>query len=151
MTGCLGPNGLRSCDIMAPLQCLLSLFPFPTLHPLCLSADGKLLQFVQFTLLQTLKHIAQFAFGSIFEARLFRVASSFFFFIILNSYKLQIICLCLYFYRILWKKNEVADYEATTFSIFYNNALYLVLLIVISFYIVKNLNPTVYPLLLSLN
>ena len=71
--------------------------------------------------------------------------------IILNSYKLHLICLCLHFCRILWKKNEVADYEATTFSIFYNNALYLVLLIVISFYIVKNLNPTVYPLLLSLN
>merc|ERR1712018_210560 len=25
--------------------------------------------------------------------------------------------------RVLWKKNEVADYEATTFSIFYNNAV----------------------------
>merc|ERR1712121_350171 len=35
--------------------------------------------------------------------------------------------------RILWKKNEVADYEATTFSIFYNNSLYLVLIIVASF------------------
>jgi len=45
--------------------------------------------------------------------------------------------------RILWKKNEVADYEATTFSIFYNNALYLVLLVVVSFYILKNLNPAV--------
>jgi len=45
--------------------------------------------------------------------------------------------------RILWKKNEVADYEATTFSIFYNNALYLVLLIVVSFYILKNMNPMV--------
>merc|ERR1712087_229252 len=45
--------------------------------------------------------------------------------------------------RILWKKNEVADYEATTFSIFYNNAHYLVLLIVVSFYILKNLNPAV--------
>merc|ERR1711894_396126 len=44
--------------------------------------------------------------------------------------------------RILWKKNEVADYEATTFSIFYNNSLYLVLLIVASFYILKNVNPT---------
>ncbi|KAG9435721.1 Translocon-associated protein subunit gamma [Apis mellifera carnica] len=31
--------------------------------------------------------------------------------------------------RILWKKNEVADYEATTFSIFYNNALFLALVI----------------------
>ncbi|KAL8620044.1 SWI/SNF and RSC complex subunit Ssr3 [Nucella lapillus] len=45
--------------------------------------------------------------------------------------------------RILWKKNEVADYEATTFSIFYNNALYLVLLIVVSFYIVKNFSAPV--------
>jgi len=43
--------------------------------------------------------------------------------------------------RVLWKKNEVADYEATTFSIFYNNALYLVLLIVSSFYVLKNFNP----------
>ncbi|RUS88710.1 hypothetical protein EGW08_003525 [Elysia chlorotica] len=43
--------------------------------------------------------------------------------------------------RVLWKKNEVADYEATTFSIFYNNALYLVLLIVASFFILKNFNP----------
>ena len=51
------------------------------------------------------------------------------------------------FCRILWKKNEVADYEATTFSIFYNNALYLVLLIVVSFYLLKNFNPNVYPFL----
>ncbi|MBZ3887992.1 Translocon-associated protein subunit gamma [Sciurus carolinensis] len=47
--------------------------------------------------------------------------------------------------RILWKKNEVADYEATTFSIFYNNTLFLVLVIVASFFILKNFNPTVYP------
>ncbi|KAK3582818.1 hypothetical protein CHS0354_035757 [Potamilus streckersoni] len=45
--------------------------------------------------------------------------------------------------RILWKKNEVADYEATTFAIFYNNALYLVLLIIASFYILKNFNPNI--------
>lgn len=44
--------------------------------------------------------------------------------------------------RILWKKNEVADYEATTFSIFYNNALYLTLLITISFFMLKSLNAT---------
>jgi len=43
--------------------------------------------------------------------------------------------------RVLWKKNEVADYEATTFSIFYNNSLYLVLLIVASFYLLKNFTP----------
>uniref|UniRef100_K7FCK1 Translocon-associated protein subunit gamma n=1 Tax=Pelodiscus sinensis TaxID=13735 RepID=K7FCK1_PELSI len=34
-------------------------------------------------------------------------------------------------HRILWKKNEVADYEATTFSIFCN------------FFLLKNFNPTV--------
>uniref|UniRef100_A0A2R8N0U1 Translocon-associated protein subunit gamma n=1 Tax=Callithrix jacchus TaxID=9483 RepID=A0A2R8N0U1_CALJA len=45
--------------------------------------------------------------------------------------------------EILWKKNEVADYEATTFSIFYNNTLFLVLVIVASFFILKNFNPTV--------
>jgi translocon-associated protein subunit gamma len=31
--------------------------------------------------------------------------------------------------RISWKKNEVADTEATTFSIFYNNALFLFLVL----------------------
>ncbi|XP_044523632.1 translocon-associated protein subunit gamma isoform X1 [Gracilinanus agilis] len=50
---------------------------------------------------------------------------------------------CLLGCRILWKKNEVADYEATTFSIFYNNTLFLVLVIVASFFILKNFNPTV--------
>ncbi|XP_018412537.1 PREDICTED: translocon-associated protein subunit gamma isoform X2 [Nanorana parkeri] len=44
---------------------------------------------------------------------------------------------------ILWKKNEVADYEATTFSIFYNNTLFLVVIIVASFFLLKNFNPTV--------
>ncbi|KAK2148815.1 hypothetical protein LSH36_481g03013 [Paralvinella palmiformis] len=47
--------------------------------------------------------------------------------------------------RILWKKNEVADYEATTFSIFYNNALYLMLVIIISFYLLRSFSPMVYP------
>ncbi|KAG8224042.1 hypothetical protein J437_LFUL001119 [Ladona fulva] len=47
--------------------------------------------------------------------------------------------------RILWKKNEVADYEATTFSIFYNNALFLALVIFTSFYILKTFSPAVYP------
>uniref|UniRef100_G3NVK5 Translocon-associated protein subunit gamma n=1 Tax=Gasterosteus aculeatus aculeatus TaxID=481459 RepID=G3NVK5_GASAC len=44
---------------------------------------------------------------------------------------------------ILWKKNEVADYEATTFSIFYNNTLFLVLVIVASFFLLRNFNPSV--------
>lgn len=47
--------------------------------------------------------------------------------------------------RILWKKNEVADYEATTFSIFYNNALFLTIVILSSFYILRSFTPTVYP------
>lgn len=47
--------------------------------------------------------------------------------------------------RILWKKNEVADYEATTFSIFYNNALFLTIVILSSFYLLRSFTPTVYP------
>merc|ERR1711915_885729 len=39
--------------------------------------------------------------------------------------------------RILWKKNEVAEYEATTFSIFYNNSLFLSVVIFASFYILS--------------
>nr|CAG4645216.1 EOG090X0GZE [Leptodora kindtii] len=45
--------------------------------------------------------------------------------------------------RILWKKNEVADYEATTFSIFYNNALFLALVIALGFYVLKSFNPSI--------
>lgn len=48
-----------------------------------------------------------------------------------------------YRFRILWKKNEVADYEATTFSIFYNNALFLALIIFASFYILRSFSPAV--------
>ena len=44
--------------------------------------------------------------------------------------------------RILWKKNEVAEYEATTFSIFYNNALFLAILIFASFYVLRGMSPT---------
>ncbi|XP_074661839.1 translocon-associated protein subunit gamma-like [Tubulanus polymorphus] len=43
--------------------------------------------------------------------------------------------------RILWKKNEVADYEATTYSIFYNNAFYLLLMILLSFYVLRSFSP----------
>lgn len=43
--------------------------------------------------------------------------------------------------RTLWKKNEVADYEATTFSIFYNNALFLAIVIFVSFYIFRSTSP----------
>ncbi|XP_063994624.1 translocon-associated protein subunit gamma [Diachasmimorpha longicaudata] len=45
--------------------------------------------------------------------------------------------------RILWKKNEVADYEATTFSIFYNNALFLAIVIFASFYLLKSFSPAI--------
>nr|CAH7735774.1 unnamed protein product [Callosobruchus chinensis] len=45
--------------------------------------------------------------------------------------------------RILWKKNEVADFEATTFSIFYNNALFLAIVILASFYLLKSFTPAV--------
>jgi len=45
--------------------------------------------------------------------------------------------------RILWRKNEVADFEATTFSIFYNNALFLVLVIAASFYLLRSFSPTI--------
>merc|ERR1711983_302895 len=41
--------------------------------------------------------------------------------------------------RILWKKNEVAEYESTTFAIFYNNALFLSILVFASFYVLKTL------------
>ncbi|VDK67138.1 unnamed protein product [Litomosoides sigmodontis] len=44
--------------------------------------------------------------------------------------------------RILWKKNEVGDYEATTFSIFWNNVLFLSLLLVLSFFLFASLSST---------
>merc|ERR1711981_500194 len=42
--------------------------------------------------------------------------------------------------RILWKKNEVAEYEAT---IFYNNSLFLALIILASFYVLKGMTPQI--------
>lgn len=45
--------------------------------------------------------------------------------------------------RVLWKKNEVADYESTTFAIFYNNALYLAIIIFLSFFFFKNTAPAI--------
>lgn len=43
--------------------------------------------------------------------------------------------------RTLWKKNEVADYEATNFAIFYNNALFLAIVIFVSFFIFRSTSP----------
>merc|ERR1711881_653279 len=45
--------------------------------------------------------------------------------------------------RILWKKNNVADTEATTFAIFYSNALYLFIMIISSFYLLRSFQPAV--------
>lgn len=45
--------------------------------------------------------------------------------------------------RILWQKNEVADFEATTYSIFHNNALFLTIVILVSFYFLRSLSPAV--------
>merc|ERR1712200_312053 len=45
--------------------------------------------------------------------------------------------------RILWKKNEVAEYESTTFSIFYNNVLFIATLIVFSFLVFSASPPAV--------
>lgn len=45
--------------------------------------------------------------------------------------------------RTLWKKNEVADYEATTFAIFYNNALFLAIIIFASFYALRTTSPVI--------
>lgn len=43
--------------------------------------------------------------------------------------------------KVLWKVSEVAEFESTTFSIFYNNSLFLVLLLVTSFMVFKNVTP----------
>lgn len=43
--------------------------------------------------------------------------------------------------RIQWTRSQVADYESTTFSIFYNNSLFLFILLIASFLIFKNLTP----------
>lgn len=48
--------------------------------------------------------------------------------------------------RIAWKKNEVAESEATTFSIFYVNTLFL-FLILCAFYFMRSFNPVLYPFL----
>lgn len=45
--------------------------------------------------------------------------------------------------RTLWKKNEVADYEATTLAIFYNNALFLAIIIFASFYALRTTSPVI--------
>lgn len=51
---------------------------------------------------------------------------------------------------ILSKKNEVADYEATNYSIFYNNFIFLVLILLTSCLVFKRLSPSVNYILSSL-
>lgn len=46
------------------------------------------------------------------------------------------------FHSIDYRKSEVADNEATVFSIFYNNTLFLFLLILV-FYMLRSFNPYV--------
>ena len=45
--------------------------------------------------------------------------------------------------RILWKTNEVADFESTNLTIFYNNILFLLLIIGVGFFALKNSTPVV--------
>merc|ERR1712212_1433005 len=43
--------------------------------------------------------------------------------------------------RVLWKKNEVSESSATTFALFYNNAMFLMLMMVMSFYVFASFSP----------
>ncbi|KAI6183657.1 Signal sequence receptor subunit gamma [Aphelenchoides bicaudatus] len=43
--------------------------------------------------------------------------------------------------RVLWKKNDVADQEATAFTIFYNNIFFFTLFLLFSFFLLSNVNP----------
>ncbi len=47
--------------------------------------------------------------------------------------------------RIAWKKNEVADGEATTFAIFYINTFFI-MLVLGSFFFLRSFHPLMYPL-----
>ena len=62
-----------------------------------------------------------------------------------NSHYLYFLFFSIKFYRILWKKNKVAETEAISFSIFYNNSLYLFLILIASFYVLRTFNPAGYP------
>lgn len=43
--------------------------------------------------------------------------------------------------RILWKKNEVGDYEATVFTVFYNNVFFFTVFLFFSFFLFASVNP----------
>merc|ERR1719230_470997 len=40
-----------------------------------------------------------------------------------------------------WKKNEISESQAVSFSLFYNNIIYLTLILVFSFFIFKSFAP----------
>jgi len=44
--------------------------------------------------------------------------------------------------RVLWKKNEVSESSATTFALFYNNAMFLTLVVVFSFSLFASFTPS---------
>jgi hypothetical protein len=43
--------------------------------------------------------------------------------------------------RILWKKNEVGDYEATVFTVFYNNIFFFTVFLILSFFLFASMSP----------
>lgn len=43
--------------------------------------------------------------------------------------------------RVLWKKNEVSESSATTFALFYNNAMFLMLMMCMSFFLFASFSP----------
>jgi len=43
--------------------------------------------------------------------------------------------------RVLWKKNEVSESSATTFALFYNNAMFLTMVVVLSFSLFASFTP----------
>lgn len=51
--------------------------------------------------------------------------------------------------RILWKKNDVGDYEATIFTIFYNNLLFYFFFIFLSFFLLSSIS-SIFNCLLSM-
>jgi len=48
-------------------------------------------------------------------------------------------------FRILWRKNEIAEAESMQLAVFYSNALFLILLIMSAFFFFKNYTPVLYP------
>ena len=40
-----------------------------------------------------------------------------------------------------WKKNEICEAQAVSFSLFFNNIIYLTLVLVFSFFVLKNMAP----------